>query len=66
MCTARQQALNGCKWPFQHKVSQEDVMRGRSEQNVLDAVHDLASEAHQHLQIVSCQCSTPGHLQSLH
>ena len=63
-CTARQCTVNGCKLLFQHKVSQEDVMRGRSEQNVLDAVHDLASGAHRHLQIVRCQCSGPSHLQS--
>ncbi|KAL8589320.1 hypothetical protein ACOMHN_052323 [Nucella lapillus] len=33
-----------------HKVSQEDVIRGRSEQSLLDAVFDLASAAHVHLQ----------------
>ncbi|XP_076470134.1 NADH dehydrogenase (ubiquinone) complex I, assembly factor 6-like [Babylonia areolata] len=33
-----------------HKVSQEDVIRGRSEQNLLDAVYDLATVAHTHLQ----------------
>ncbi|KAK7113841.1 NADH dehydrogenase (ubiquinone) complex I, assembly factor 6-like [Littorina saxatilis] len=34
---------------LKHKLSQEDVMRGRSDQSVLDAVFDLASTANTHL-----------------
>ncbi|XP_025116100.1 NADH dehydrogenase (ubiquinone) complex I, assembly factor 6-like isoform X2 [Pomacea canaliculata] len=34
-----------------NKVSQEDVIRGRNEQNIRDAIFEVASLAHQHLEI---------------
>ncbi|GFS04190.1 NADH dehydrogenase (ubiquinone) complex I, assembly factor 6 [Elysia marginata] len=35
---------------FEHKVSNEDIMRGKTSQSVKDAVVDVASIAHQHLE----------------
>ncbi|XP_076827664.1 NADH dehydrogenase (ubiquinone) complex I, assembly factor 6 isoform X2 [Brachyhypopomus gauderio] len=35
---------------MKHGVSQEDFIRGSREQNVRDAVYDIASQAHVHLQ----------------
>ncbi len=37
---------------FQHLVAQEDILRGRDEQKVRDAVFDIASVANQHVETV--------------